>query len=435
MILNFKVKNFRSIKDEIEISFEAANYKEHPRNVASIDGVGEVLKSTVIYGANASGKSNLIKAFYSLAYIVEEGAGFKPEENCFKNSFFSLDSNMQDGPVNFEIEFIAKDTIKYLYSITLNKVEIIEESLNFYPKGSRSLLFYREKNKAFKYGSYYKGAKKSIENKLLINQPFLSKAVLDNVKILENAYNYMSQFRISTMASNDYRFHISLISEIFANKSNDEYTNILSKMISAFDTGILNFKIIENDWVKKSLPEELPEDMKEKIKADNKYNIKTVHKFFKSNEGLGTTDFDIEKESEGTRALLVKGYSIIIALKLGLTLVIDELEKNLHPHIVRTLIKMFHDPRINKKNAQLIFATHDISQLDNEVFRRDQVWFTEKDDYGATSLFSLADFPDVRATTPFDKWYNNGIFGGTPLIDELTVLLSMDEEEDGKEEE
>jgi AAA15 family ATPase/GTPase len=113
------------------------------------------------------------------------------------------------------------------------------------------------------------------------------------------------------------------------------------------------------------------------------------------------------------------------ALDHGRVLVVDEFEKNLHPSITQFLIQLFHNPVVNPNNAQLIFATHDITQLSNDHFRRDQVWFTEKNEFGATSLFRCSDIQGIRLGTPLDKWYASGRFGATPIIDDVDFLIEM----------
>jgi uncharacterized protein len=428
MLLKFKVKNFRSIKDEIEISFEAANYKEHPNNVASIDGIGDILKSTVFYGANASGKSNLLKAMEAIKFFCFSSVLQHPNEEIGVYEPFILEKSFKKEPVFFEIEFFAKDGIKYSYSISFTEFEIEFEILKFAPKGKYALLFHRNKGDVA-FGEYFKGEKKSIQRSMLKNQSFLSNAIINNVGIIRTAFSflYSNLSFYSNFEDVSFLFHYDRIAQLLLDK-NKQFSSRYRNIISAFDTGIFALEPSEITDYKKS-SKEASITSKKQSNSKKQYELKTYHKHFIKNDEFGLIEFDTFNESEGTQGLMLVAGLILEALAKGSVLVIDEFERNLHPHITKTLIKMFHDPRINKKNAQLIFATHDITQLDNEVFRRDQIWFTEKDEYGATSAFSLAEFSDVRATTPFDKWYTNGQFGGTPIIDELAILFEDDEEE------
>src|SRR5690606_4299426 len=137
---------------------------------------------------------------------------------------------------------------------------------------------------------------------------------------------------------------------------------------------------------------------------DYRYDIKTKHPLFDGEENIGFEKYDVDDESTGTKGLFVIGGIILDALETGRVLVVDEFEKNLHPSITQFLTKLFHNPLTNPLNAQLVFATHDISQLSNDNFRRDQVWFTEKNEYGATSLIRCSDIQGIRLNTPLDKW-------------------------------
>lgn len=429
MILNLVIENFRSIKNKTCISFEPGKLKEFEDNYVHIDGTGNILISTVIYGANASGKSNILIAFKALEYLVENSSEFKPDKPIAPYEPFKLDETTQKKPVFFEIDFIASDHLRYIYSITFSQYKIEKERLTFFPKGHKSLLFSRT-GKQVKYGDYYKGERKSVEKKLLKNQLFLSKAVLDNVEILNSAYSFFGQKLMVFPFLRDYHeshFH-RLYAERLADPTDKNFAKRFNNLICALDTGIYKVEAEETDWDNHPIPESVPEEVKNKIKEEYKYQIRTLHKVFRNHKEVDFIYFDKENESNGTQSLFVLGGLILDVLEGGAVLVVDEFEKNLHPHLTRFLIKMFHNPTINKHNAQLIFATHDISQLDNDIFRRDQIWFTEKDEYGETTLFSLAEIKGLRNTVPYDKWYDSGRLGATPIINELEMLFEDEAE-------
>ena len=419
MILKFEISNFRSIKDPLALYMEPTNFKEHEGNIVEISNVPKVLTSSVIYGANASGKSNILKALDQLRNMVVKSDRYKPDSSISFYDPFRLDEMRRKEPVSFELEFIAKNTIRYLFSLSFSEKEILDETLHFYPGKQKSLLYSRKRN-AIKYGSHYKGEKKSIEKKLLNNQLFISKAVTDNVEILNPVFSYFNKSLKVLPFINKGLFY-SLYAERLANEENKTFHERFNRLISALDTGIVAVRARKVGY--EQLPEEVPNMVMERLQEYYSYNIKTVHKVFEKGKESGTVLFDKNDESEGTQNLFVLAGIILDALDEGTALVVDEFEKNLHPHITKFLIQLFHNPRINKKNAQLIFATHDTSQLDNDTFRRDQIWFTEKDEYGATSLFSLADIKGIRNTVPYDKWYNSGKFGATPIINELELFF------------
>ncbi|MBA3900376.1 MAG: ATP-binding protein [Bacteroidetes bacterium] len=173
----------------------------------------------------------------------------------------------------------------------------------------------------------------------------------------------------------------------------------------------------------------MPDDIKINFQEQYKYDIKTQHPFFEGEKLVGTENFEIEEESTGTKSLFVIGGIILDALETGKVLVVDEFEKNLHPGITQFLIKLFHNPLTNPRNAQLIFATHDITQLSHDNFRRDQVWFSEKNEFGATTIYQCSDIKGIRLGTPLDKWYSTGRFGATPIINDVDFLIEMQEDE------
>ncbi|NEP43038.1 MAG: ATP-binding protein, partial [Okeania sp. SIO2H7] len=148
------------------------------------------------------------------------------------------------------------------------------------------------------------------------------------------------------------------------------------------------------------------------------------HKVYRDGLLDGDTQFNfLEQESVGTQILYALGGLILLVLEIGYVIIVDELDNSLHPKLCKFLIKLFHNPVSNPKNAQIIFATHETTLLDRELFRKDQIWFTEKDKYGATELFSAQDFEGVKDDVPFDEWYLQGKFGGEPNIKEIEFIF------------
>ncbi|MBI4648147.1 MAG: ATP-binding protein [Bacteroidia bacterium] len=163
------------------------------------------------------------------------------------------------------------------------------------------------------------------------------------------------------------------------------------------------------------------------MKNEFNYDIYTLHEVYnKKGEIVGPTTFNISDESDGTRSLFAIASLILIVLEDGKVFVIDEMEQNIHPLLVNVLIKLFQNPRINKKNAQLICTTHNAHLLEDDIYRRDQVWFTEKDEKGETTLYSLADIEGVRNNIPLGKWYLSGRFGATPIVNDIKFIYGND---------
>ncbi|MCX6181113.1 MAG: AAA family ATPase [Bacteroidetes bacterium] len=420
MLLELKIKNFRSIKEWQSFTMLAENkVNELEETVFEKEG-HNVLTSAVIYGRNASGKSNILRAFSAFQYMVLRSAEFKVEEKIISYEPYKLDINFKDQPTEFYIDFIAGDDIRYIYEIGINLNEVEYEVLKFYPKSQRAILFERRKGNETKYGEYLTGKKKDIEEKLYPNQLFLSKVGMDKLQVLKEAYLFFSKKMFaSTFHDTEYD---ELLIQLFTNKmAKNEVSHFkenINSLMKVADTGIDCINITEEDINFDSLPAEMSDEKKKELVDRYKHKIRTVHKQFNGEEEIGTVEFRLHEESTGTIKLLAMGGLILEALADGQVLIIDELDKSLHPKLTRALIQIFSSKKRNPKNAQLIFATHDVSLLNNELFRRDQIWFAEKEYEGCSHYYAISDIPGVRANSPFEKYYMSGRLGATPVIND-----------------
>lgn len=430
MLISFAVTNFRSIRERVEINTLKTGAKGLVSNYFKSPGKKQLLSSAVIYGPNASGKSGFLTAFNALKYLVHESAGFKPDEGIAPYEPHRLEKSYTDMPTTFEISFINK--WQYDYVVVVNEDNIVQEELYYYPGSTKSLLYSRHQGKEIKFGDYFRGLKKTLEKLLSPNQLLLSKAAENNPEeILLRAFRFFtSKLRVYPVmeAYHEHNLTVFYAKRIAEDKENT-FTKRFNAMICALDTGISSVSVEEVDWNNYKFPGNMPDEIKKQFQEDYKYDIKTQHFVFDKTEKVGFASFDIRQESAGTQSLFAIGGIILDALTHGRVLIIDEFEKNLHPNITGFLIQLFHNPVINKNNAQLIFATHDITQLSNDRFRRDQVWFTQKNEYGATSLYRCSDIDGVRLGTPLDKWYASGRFGATPIIQDTDFLIEMQSDE------
>jgi uncharacterized protein len=419
MILSLKIENFRSIKDPLSLVLTTENRLkevELPNN-SFVENEIEVLKSLLIYGRNASGKSNVLLALKALTYLVESSDSFKHEEKISPYEPFLFDSNSKEEPVKFEIDFITvENKTKFKYIVFFNHSEIVFEALYIFPLGTQAKLFERNKNK-ITYGEYYKGAKKKIENDLLPNQLFLSKSSTSNIKYLDECYLYFSKYvYVSTIHDTEYdKAIIRSFSELLLN-DNKLKCNLL-ELLRAADTAISDFSIIENEK-ELNFPDSFPDEIKKEILERHKYEVKTKHSVYESGEKIGDTTLDLENESFGTKKLFAIGGLILDALNDGSVIIIDELDKGLHPILTKLLINLFNSKKNNPNNAQLIFATHDSSLLDLEMLRRDQICFVDKTYEEYSILYKLSDIKGIRKDTPIDKWYLSGRFKAVPVTTE-----------------
>lgn len=430
MLIEFAITNFRSIKEKQVFSMlPAAKIKtnDNPSNLTNSETSPynlSVLKSSIIYGANASGKSNLLRAITVLKILVLNSINNKLDEKIKPYEPFRLDVTNKTQPVDFEIDFIANRK-RYNYKISFSDKEFVYEALFFYPYNQKSKLFVREANKPISYGSYFKGSK-SFE--LLNNQLLLSKAGTMSIEPLQDCYRFFSKsLYCSIIHDTQYdALLIDLLAKMLAEKQSTAATlNNLNKLLRVADTGITSIISKERNVDAFKFPKDLLDEERKKIVEKYKHSITTKHKLYYGSKETGEELFDLNEESTGTIKLLALGRMILDALKNGATVIVDELDKSLHPLLTRLLIKLFNSEKNNPNNAQLIFASHDISLIDQKLFRRDQIWLTEKDDFGSSRIYPMSDFTGISKVRPLEDWYLRGRFGGIPEIKEFELDLEF----------
>ena len=420
MILSFKIENFRSIKETITIDLSTEKrFKETDlRDNTFTENNTELIKSLLIYGRNASGKSNILTALKALVFLVEKSDTFKHDKDIPTYEPFKFDIAYTKKPVKFEIDFISIATkTKFKYIVSFYRKEIEFEGLYIYPEGVKSKLFERNRSK-IAYGDYYRGTKKTIEKDLLPDQLFLSKSSTSRVKYLDECYLYFSKYMyISTIHDTEYdKSIIRAFSEVLT--KDEKLKHNLLELLRASDTSIRDFRIIENEKEMR-FSETFPEEIKNEILERYKYEVLTSHTLFENGNEIGQETLDLENESFGTKKLFAIGSLIIDTLGDGGVIIIDELDKGLHPLISRLLINLFNSKKNNPNNAQLIFATHDSALLDLEQLRRDQISFADKEYEGNTIFYRLSDIKGVRKDIPIDKWYLSGRFKAIPVTNEV----------------
>ncbi|EPJ43910.1 MAG: RloA protein [Osedax symbiont Rs1] len=424
MLIEFTVGNFRSIKEPQTLSLAKAKGSELEQTncfLPEAPGSIELVRSAAIYGANAAGKSNVIKALDVMDTIVLKSASSQ-EGDDIPVSPFLFDKLSSEEPSEFEIVFISEG-VRYQYGFTATSKKILEEWLIAYPKGRPQKWFNRAfdpktKSQVFKFGDSLLGQKSVWQQATRSNALLLSTAIQLNSEQLKPVYNWFrNKLRVASSGDWGPSFTASLC------QKKDLKNKILSFLKSA-DFDIHDIQIDKEKFDPDSLPDEIPKEAREKIikelEGKELLKIKTVHK--SSNDDLVSLDFD--EESEGTKKFFSFAGPWLDTLKHGYILVIDELHDSLHPNMVKYLVDLFHNKNTNPNNAQLIFTTHETSILNQDVFRRDQIWFCEKDNGQATSLYPLTDFSPRKERENIELGYLSGRYGALPFI----KSFSLDEE-------
>ena len=420
MLIKFSVSNFRSIKEEQTLSMIAdSSTRKNDNTFVPIAGNKlRLLNSAAIYGANASGKSNILKALTRLMSYFHT-LNIDVDDNIPYYEPFELDKSCLSQPSIFKLSFIIEG-IMYKYQIAFDSREVHHEQLDFYPHKRQANLFIRTKNEV-KRGDYFQD-KRLFSSKALTKYPYLSKVAREEHEQMQKIYEYLKTYNFFA-ANNNTDMRSSLVRHVNEILQLDQkLKRKLDKLIRIADTHIEQIKIEEKN-VDFNFDDQVPEEIK-KIIGDNKYELFAVHK---TRDGLlegGEANFPFfQKESIGTITLYVLGAVMLVILERGSILLIDEIDNSLHPKLCKFLIKLFHHPLTNPRNAQLIFASHETTLLDRELLRKDQIWFTEKNKYGETQLFSVQHFEKVKGDEHFDLWYMQGKFGGQPNIKEVEFIF------------
>jgi len=415
MLISFSVSNFRSISEKQTISLQrVGKIQGLPDNVIKCTGV-ELLRTIIVYGRNASGKSNLLLAMDTLKKLVSN-----PEYDLtYAYNPNKLNRQKQNQPVWFELVFIAHDGIKYKYELSYDSDKILNESLYHYPEKMPSKLFAREFNRKISLGTSFKGNIIEIEEKLYQKDTLLSRVAFHKIDSLIVPFIFFTRHFITHSFSLYERGLLEHFQRTASNTSLPHHVDNVSKLLRIADTGITSLEIKEFKEEEFNFPQDMDEKTRKRIIAKNRFKIYVNHNIFdEENKIVDTVKFDIDEESAGTIKLLSLASIMLDCLHDGDVLFVDELDKSLHPILTKSLIRIFNNPKTNPNNAQLIFATHDVSLLNSGMFRRDQILISEKNLSGCTNYYSVADFKGVRKNIPLEKYYMNGAFGGIPVIND-----------------
>ena len=414
MLLEFTVGNYLSIKNKTTLSLFAVPIKEHKEtNIFSTERY-ELLKGAVIYGANASGKSNFIKAMSTMRRLVLQS--FEQSSTAELDiAPFLLSTETEKTDSFFEAIFMV-DNIRYRYGFELDNHSINTEWLFESQKKTEKPLFIREHDgievmsRSFPEG-------KDLEKRTRDNALFLAVVDQFNGKVSKKIMKWFNNFiTISGLKHEGYK---GLTLEMLKNKQTQA---TLLSFCKTLDLGFNDLAISKEPFDDEELARQLLSDFEGAFKFD----IKTTHKKYDAkNKVIEQIEFDMRsQESSGTNKLFNISGSIFNVLNNGGLLVIDDLHTSLHPLLTITITKLFNSKEYNRNNAQLIFATHDTNILNYGNYRRDQIYFVEKNKYGESEMYSLVEYKDVGKTIRRDKDYLEGRYGAIPFISNLSGIVT-----------
>lgn len=422
MLIEFSVANFRSIRERQTLSMVAASGKEHrERNVfdPAAPATPELVRSAVIYGPNAAGKSNLLLAMGFMWQLVQESAQIAPGSQI-NVAPFAFSGQAAGTPSEFEMVFVHKG-VRYQYGFSLSRDRIHGEWLYAWPEGRQQRWFERrwnaDKQKTeWYFGPNLAGPKKVWQDATREVSLLLSTAVQLNAEPLMAPFEWLST-RLKPVIPYA-RFEVNF--SIQRCMTDPLWKSRTVEFLAAADLGITDVQIDKKKIDMPSLPPTTDAAAQPRVQITfgptEIYDVRFTHRSAEGDEAqIGYND-----ESGGTQKLFAIAGPWMDVLQNGYVLLIDELDTSLHPVLMRHLLAMFHDPAINTKGAQLVFSTHDTSVLDGEIFRRDQVWFVEKGRDLQSHLYPLTEF-SPRKEENYAHGYLQGRYGALPFVGELKV--------------
>ncbi|GAU78417.1 ATP/GTP-binding protein [Fusibacter sp. 3D3] len=440
MLLEFTVGNYYSIKDETTLNMVSTKNSNSTNDDHLLENIiksdeGNILKSTVLFGANGSGKSNFIAGMNFFKHFVKNSfKDYTIGDKINIKPFLFYEENIK-APSLFEIVFI-QDRLRYRYGFEVNKNRVESEWLYVKYSSRESQLFYRDNSGPIELGTKLKNVKKYLNSNGTVreNALFLStlvqNGVEDDVKVVAEFVN-----NIIMIGETDENFAKTV--ELLDDETNNKYRNEIIEIMKSVDFGLDDLKISKTNVDFKEELKDLPEELKgyffNKLEIDAeelsdfiKMEIGSKHKVYKNENEFSRFEYlDFNEESLGTRKFFALIGVILDSIYNGKIIFVDELESSLHVFLVEFIVKMFNSSK-NCFGGQLIFSTHNTSLLNSSLFRRDQIWFVEKNNIGASNLKSLSDFK-IRKDLVFETNYKLGKFGAIPFIKELQIIGELDE--------
>jgi AAA15 family ATPase/GTPase len=421
MLLRFEVGNFLSFAKDQQLSLVASKLKGKETGLLAVPGVAglRAVPVALVYGANASGKTNLVRAFTFMRKVILFSHSQGNPQGGVPRTPFALDDESEGKPSRFEVEFVVSGT-RYIFGFTCDSQNFRTEWLYAFPEGKRRKLYERE-GKNVDFGSTMLGAKRTLVEFMRGNSLFISTATQNDHEDLSKIVSFFRDMEYSGTLT----VSPSTITNTFKEGQVDPRTITFLNMTG---TGVVGLEQHERE-----IPEQIRMLSSEFIALARKHlgddgsadvdlkgkdvEIQLLHQGLTKQRAL-----PLRNESAGTRRLLLVMSRVLRSLDKGTLLIVDELDASLHTLVAEQILELFINPKYNLRGAQIIATTHDTNILACDHLRRDQIWFCEKDDIGASSILSLADFK-LRQTDRFEKGYLEGRFGAIPFAGDLQALL------------
>lgn len=421
MLLQFTVENFSSIKDKVFLSLEPSKTKLHPENLIRKNNHTAV-NVIAIYGANAAGKSNLFKAITTALIMIRNSNNVQVTDRLPVVPF-KFDRESKNKPTSFEFTFIAKDGKKYIYGFSATTEKIVEEYLYYYNSAKPTLIFDISNGEEPKFTRGYKTKLETAFQMNTANKLFLSTATSWNVEctkvpfewLVESIDTFTEVMNLSGVAFEKYR-----------TDETKEYIHFTQDLLKQADINISSINVDAREVAQNNpLPIQIMVQGKILPPNEGKYydvEVTTGHTVLNPDGEKEEYSLTLQEESLGTQQLFFYGPILKDAFERGKTIILDEIDKSMHPSLVKMIVNFFRNPEINKNGAQLIVTTHETALLSLDMFRRDQIYFTEKNGKtGVTDLYSLDEF-SVRKTENIEKGYLLGRYGAIPFLQTEEVL-------------
>lgn len=421
MLIQFTVENFLSIRDKVYLSLEPSKDSEHPENLIT-KGEYNAVTSAAIYGANASGKTSLFKAI-TIALIMLRNSNNIQVTDRLPVIPFKFDSESKNKPTSFEFTFIASDDKKYIYGFSATAEKIVEEYLYCYNSAKPTLIFDLKEGEEPKYNRAYKGKLETAYQMNTPNKLFLATATTWNAECTKIPFEWLAEY-IDTFTEVMDLSGVAV--EKYRTDENRQYIDFTKNLLKQADINISSIEVDAKEVIGgPALPIQIMVQGKMIPPNEGKryeVEITTGHTIVDEDGNSIEYPLTLQEESLGTQLLFFYGPLLKDAFEKGKTLILDEIDKSMHPSLVKFIMNLFRDPDINKAGAQLIVTTHETGILTLDMFRRDQIYFTEKDSKtGVTDLYSLDEF-SVRKTENIEKGYLMGRYGAIPFLQNEEVL-------------